>query len=80
MHEQRDNADPEERRVRRYVIEVGLADGRTLTDEVDEAPGTLTSFVQLHQRLATEPVALISERLLVRREEVRYVRIGKAKA
>ena len=58
------------------MVEVGLADGRTLRDEVDEAP----SFAQLHRVLASEPLAWISERLLVRSEDVRYVRIGKANA
>ena len=63
-----------ERQPTTYVVEVGLADGRTLRDEV----GTPISFGQLHRRLYSELFVALTERLVFRSDEVRFVRIHKA--
>jgi hypothetical protein len=58
-----------------YEVEVGLTDGSTLKDEVAGGTRTLVTFRRLHQRLASESVVAFSERLVVRSEEVRFIRI-----
>jgi hypothetical protein len=76
-HEHRDERGHEPQPTT-YVVEVGLADGRTLADEVVEGVGALPRFRELHQRLFSESFLAISERLIVPSVEVRFIRIRRA--
>ena len=68
----------EEESSKQYVVEVGLRDGETLTGEPGEGAGEDPALGTLDQRLASDSFVAVSERLIVRSEEVRFVRIREA--
>jgi hypothetical protein len=62
----------------RYVVEVGLIDGQTLRGQPSEVRDLSARLAHVDQRLSADTFTAVDDQLVVRSEEVRYVRIVEA--